>query len=70
MYESGFDAQLHAFRDSLTGPEGVIGLVLLVLLLVGVFTSRRIKWGVVAVMLWMSTFSFFLFSSEVPIALV
>src|SRR5690242_18614949 len=69
MFESGFDTQIRAFRDALTGIEGVIGCVLLVILLVGVVVSQRAKWGAIAVMLWMSTFSFFVATVEVPIPL-
>src|SRR5689334_7926850 len=66
MFESGFDAQLRAFRDALSGPEGVIGGVLLVALFVAVVVSRRAKWGTIALMLWMSPFSFFVATLEAP----
>jgi hypothetical protein len=70
MNENAFDIQLRAFREALTGPEGIIGGVLLVLLLVLLLMDKRVKWGVIGLMLWMATLSYYVEALTLPETLV
>jgi hypothetical protein len=69
MFESGFQDQLRWFLEALTSGEGIIGCALFVLLLIGLLITPRVKWGVLGLMLWMSTTSFFLGVRVIPLPL-
>lgn len=69
MGDSGFSAILNQFFKLFLTPTGVIGLVGLLALLLILLVTRNVKWMVLAAMLYMASFGFFLTDTEVLIAL-
>src|SRR3954452_9598951 len=56
--ENAFQSQWRSFVQLISNPEGITGLVGLMVLLICLLFSHRLKWVVMAVMLWASTLNF------------
>src|SRR5947208_7653235 len=55
---SGFQQQLQYFLETLTRPEGVLGFLGIIMVCVGHFASKSLKWWVMAIILWLASLAF------------
>ena len=53
-----FQLQLEYVLDTLTRPEGVIGLLVVLSILIAHFASKELKWWIMALVLWLSSLAF------------
>jgi hypothetical protein len=53
-----FQQQLEYFFDTMTRPEGVIGLLVMISILIAHFASKELKWWIMALVLWLSSLAF------------
>jgi hypothetical protein len=58
--ESGFTAQLDYAIETLSSPAGAIAMLLGVVMAVSLFFSPKVKWLVLTILFWVSTFAFFI----------
>src|SRR5438046_2932432 len=53
-----FQQQFEYVLDTLTRPEGVIGLLVVLSILIAHFASKELKWWILALVLWLSSLAF------------
>src|SRR4051794_14473984 len=65
-----FQQQLEFFQETLTRPEGLLMVFLAVLMVIGLFISKALKWWVLAFAIWFSTFSYLVTDQHRLVSLV